>query len=157
MQLTETIKKPTKNKALMRKGILAVEYKMHDLPGAMVGDCYPLKHSFADGIYIREINVPENQLIVTKIFKQSHATFLLEGECSILTENGATKVKAPYHIITNAGTKRVIYTHSSVVWITVHSNPDNQRDLDLIEDNVIAKTFDELPTQEDVEQLTKGA
>jgi hypothetical protein len=48
----------------------------------------PVKHSFADGCYIREIFNPANELLVTKIHKKEHPFFLLKGEMSILTEDG---------------------------------------------------------------------
>ena len=40
----------------------------------------PTTHNFADGQYIREIYNPANEIIVTKIHKQNHPFFLLEGK-----------------------------------------------------------------------------
>ena len=146
-----------KVKDTIRDKILDFEEEMSKLPDVKFGDdAYPLKHSFADGIYVREINVPKGELIVTKIFKQSHAMFLLKGKCSILTVEGVKKIEAPFHMITAVGTKRIIYTHEDVVWVTVHNNSDNSKDLNLIENKVIAKTFDQLPTQEEIKQLKEA-
>ena len=65
---------------------------------------------------------------------------------SVLTENGIQRIKAPYAGITKAGTKRVLFCHTEVEWITVHST--EKTDLKEIEDEIIAKTFDELTTTE---------
>jgi hypothetical protein len=131
-----------------RTGVATVEQRLAQTPGAMFGDCFPLTHTFAEGLYVREIRCPAGSLIVTKIFKQTHATFLLSGECSVLTENGVQKIKAPFSMITKVGTKRIIYCHTDVVWTTVHHNPSNTKNLDKIEKNVIAKNFKEADDKE---------
>ena len=113
----------------------------------------PVKHSFADGCYIREIFNPAGELLVTKIHKKEHAFFLMQGEMSILTEDGIKHLKAPHHGITKPGTKRIIYTHSDCVFVTVHAT--NETDVAKIEEQVIAKDFqDPLITHEDMKLLT---
>ena len=101
----------------------------------------PVKHNFADGCYIREIFNPAKQLLVTKIHKKKHPFFLMEGTMSILTENGVKKISAPYHGITEPGTKRIIYTHTDCVFVTVHVTEET--DLEKIEEQVIAKSFND--------------
>ena len=68
---------------------------------------------------------------LTKIHKEEHPFFLMKGECSVLTEDGPQKIKAPYYDITKAGTKRVIYIHSDTKWVTVHAT--SLKDIDKIE------------------------
>ena len=60
---------------------------------------------------------------------------------SILTELGIEHIKAPYNGITKAGTKRIIYTHTDCVFITVHAT--QQTDINKIEEEVIAKDFND--------------
>jgi len=129
-----------------RDFIVSLQEKISDMPGAMFGDCFPLKHSFAEGLYIREINVPKNMLIATKIHKYSHPVFLLKGDVSVLEEKGARRVVAPCYFVTKAGTKRICYTHEDTVWITVHATKET--DLDKIEEHIIAKDFYELEQKE---------
>jgi len=133
-----------RRKNLYRKGVIKIEEKMREMPDVLIGDNdkNPLKHSFADGCYIREIFNPAGELIVTKIHKISHPFFLMKGEMSILTENGFKRIKAPYHGITPAGTKRIIYTHSDIIFVTVHVT--KERDLEKIEEEIIAKDFDDI-------------
>ena len=101
----------------------------------------PVKESFADGCYIREVLNPAKELIITKIHKKQHPFFLLSGEMSILTEDGIKHLKAPYHGITEPGTKRVIYTHTDCVFVTVHAT--DKKNTKEIEEEVIAKDFDD--------------
>ena len=56
-----------------------------------------------------------------------------------MTEEGETRISAPYYGITNAGTKRVIYVHEDTIFVTVH--PTSSKDLDEIEEEIIAKDF----------------
>ena len=106
----------------LRGKILRVEDALCHLPGALIGDSpeylkiCPLRHTFADGSYIREITMPKGMLFVTKIHKITHPYFLLKGDVSVLTEEGVVRIKAPFHGITLSGTKRVIYTHEDTVW-----------------------------------------
>jgi hypothetical protein len=112
--------------------------------GFLSTDPFPLKHTFAEGLYVREIRVPAGSLIVTELFKQSHATFLLQGEVSVMTEDGKSRIKAPGQWITPAGVKRLIFTHSDVIWTTVHSNPNDSRDVEVVRQIVISPSYEEL-------------
>lgn len=129
-----------------RKNILDIEHKIGQLPGAMFGDCLPLKHSFAEGMYVREIFIPKGMLLVSKIHKHSHPIFVLEGDISILTEDGVKRIKGPYSLISPVGAKRVGYAHADTRWVTVHKT--NETNLERIEEEIIAKNFDELSTEE---------
>lgn len=111
-------------------------------PGVGVGDVHeqnPTKHTFVGGCYVREIYNPAGLLLITKIHKVEHPFFLMKGKMSILTEDGIQTIEAPYNGITKVGTKRVIYTHEPCTFITVHST--DKKDVDEIEDDVIAKDF----------------
>lgn len=130
-----------------REKIMRFEGVMRSIPGAIltgvkVDELNPLKHTFADGCYIREIFNPKGELIVTKIHKVAHPYFLLKGDMSIATEEGPKRVKAPYYGVTPAGTKRIIYTHEDCVFVTVHVTKET--DLRKIEEEVIAKDFLEI-------------
>lgn len=102
----------------------------------------PLKHSFAEGLYIRQITVPAGVLTVTKIHKYSHVAFLLKGKMRILEESGVKYIEAPAYFITAAGTKRIIYHETEVVLVTVHATTET--DVDKIEEAIIAKTYADL-------------
>jgi hypothetical protein len=153
---TLTVTEKLKNKKAYREQVVKLENQLLQVDGVLTGEelnkkC-PVKHSFAGGCYVREIFTPAEQLIVTKIHKKTHPFFLLEGELSILTEDGINTIKAPYNGITKPGTKRVIYTHTDCRFITVHAT--DKTDIQEIEDEVIAKNFsDPEISLEDIKKL----
>ena len=77
-------------------------------------------HNFADGQYIRQIVMPKNLLVATKIHAKNHPFFIMKREASIYSDKGVERIKAPFHGITEAGTKRVLYIHEECTFITVH-------------------------------------
>ena len=126
-----------------RIGIKNVEDKMlkseRALKGKELDNFNPLKHSFANGLYIREVFNPAGELLVTKIHKYSHPFFLLKGQMTIMSEDGEKTIQAPHYGITKAGTKRIIYAHTDCIFVTVHAT--NETDVDKIEEEIIAKDF----------------
>ena len=86
---------------------------------------------------------------------ETHPFFILEGETSVLTEEGVQHIKAPYFGMTQAGTKRVLYTHEKTVWITVQTTEET--DMEAIEKDVMAPNFNDLEiSQIEFNLLTKG-
>ena len=67
-------------KDAVRDTILLVEDMILKAPGAMKGDCFPLKHKFVDGAYVREIFMPKGAFVVSKIHKFKHPYFILKGK-----------------------------------------------------------------------------
>lgn len=130
-----------------RNNVMAIEKKMREHPSILLGDSFPLRHSFADGMYVRELSVPANVLFVTKIHKKTHPMFLLKGTVAIYVDGEVKKVIAPYSFITPSGTKRVVYTYTDIIWTTVHKT--NKRNLKKIEDEIIAKDFSEIPDEKE--------
>jgi len=141
VSIDDTIKYSPKE---LRGRIVAFESALSNVPDAKFGDdACPLEHIFADGLYIRKMFAPKGMLNVSKLHKTTHPYFILTGDVSVITETGVVRIKAPFTGITKAGTKRVVYFHEDTVWITVHSTMET--DLERIEEELIAKSYDELP------------
>ena len=144
------------SKEQFRTRIMEVQEKIENHPNGLTGEALqklnPLKHSFADGCYIREIFNPKGELLITKIHKVSHPFFLLKGDMTILMEDRIKRIRAPHYGITPAGTKRIIYCHEDCVIVTVHVT--KLKDIKAIEEEVIAKNFDEFDAEE-IEQFKK--
>jgi len=131
----------------VREKIMAIQGAISKIPGAMFGnnEMCPLNHIFADGVYIREIFIPKNFLGVGRIHKHSHGNFLMKGEVTVLTESGGIeRIKAPRSMVSLPGTKRVLYTHEDCIWITVHANPKEIRDIEELEKMIVAEDYEEL-------------
>jgi len=116
---------------------------------------WPLKHSFSDGIYSRELTIPKGGLVIGKIHKHKHHNFLLQGEIVIITEDGGIELlKAPCTIVSNPGTQRIGYALKKTVWATVHLNESNTQDLALIEkDTVVCTDIEYLQYTESLKQI----
>jgi len=127
-----------------RSLLLKFQDEFCKLPNVVFGDSElcPLKHSFAPGVYVREIFIPKGVLIVGKIHKHDHPNFLLQGKVLVITEEGKRILTAPMSMISKAGTKRIVVALEDTVWTTVHVT--NETDLEKIEDHVIAKTYEDL-------------
>ena len=101
----------------------------------------PLKHSFAPGVYAREMEIPAGTLLIGKIHKHRHHNFLMKGSIIVLTEaNGVELLQAPLMIVSEEGTQRIGYAVTDTVWTTIHENKDNSEDLDVIENRTVVKT-----------------
>jgi hypothetical protein len=141
-----------------RNKIKELESQMLDNSSTMKGEqlakTNPVKHSFAEGCYIREIYNPANEIIITAIHAQSHPFFLLKGKMSILTHEGIQYIEAPHYGITDPGTKRIIYTHEPCNFVTVHAT--ELTDPEEIAKEVVTNDFDDPRiTKEDMKLINK--
>lgn len=102
-----------------------------------------LRHFFADGIYAREFTIKKGQYIVGKIHKTKHINIISIGDISVKTPFGSVRYKAPATFISPIGTQRVVFAHEDTIWTTIHHADGH--DLDKIEDEVIAKSYGEIP------------
>jgi quercetin dioxygenase-like cupin family protein len=129
----------------IRKKIVEFEEILKNHPDAQFGDqerC-PVEHVFGGGTCIRQIFIPKGMVIVGKIHKYAHPNFILQGEVVVVTEGGGReRIKAPHSMISNAGTKRVVYALEDTIWATVHvTTATNPEDL---EKEVIVPSYEAL-------------
>lgn len=82
---------------------------------------FSLINRFADGLYARQVTLPRGVLLTSKVHLKQHFAFILTGDVSVWTDQDYQRVKAPQVIVTEPGTKRVLYAHEDTVWITVHA------------------------------------
>lgn len=116
--------------------------KINDLNKALlVEEGEKLDHSFAEGTYIRKITMPKGTLYLSQIHKITHPFFVMKGECTVISDIGVERIKAPYHGITKPGTQRILYIHEECVWITVH--PTDKKTVDEVVEDVIAKDYND--------------
>lgn len=111
----------------------------------------PVEHYYSDGVYGRKITIPADTVLTGKIHKKSNMNFLLAGEITVSTEAGMVKLVAPAIVVSPPGTKRIAYTHTEVVWVTVHGT--HERDLAKIEEEFIAQDEDEWLAYAQAKQL----
>lgn len=111
----------------------------------------PLEHYFAEGLYGRRIFCKEGDVIVTKKHKTQHITIALVGSCIVSDEDGNNvEIAAPGVWITEPGTQRSVFCLTDVEWITVHANPDNERDITALEDRYATNTLNAVIAAQDI-------
>ena len=117
---------------------------MGEHPDVVPGDFFPLKHTFAHGLYIRQVSVPAGYTVITFVHKQSHPAFLMQGDVTVVEDTGKKRIQAPMEFVTRAGTQRICACHTDTIWTTVHLNLENERDIDKIEKEIYADNYSEL-------------
>jgi len=112
-------------------------------------DC-PLVHRFSDGMYIREIFMPKDSIVTSKIHNTNHPYTISKGKALVQIDGSEwVELQAPYTSITMPGTRRVLFIVEDCIWTTYHpiermkleyndlSEQDNQNIVDEIEDEII--------------------
>ena len=101
----------------------------------------PVAHNFSDGVYIREITMPTDSLIVGHEHKTRHLNIISKGRCRLLDMDTGdiTEIQAPYTFESEAGIRKVLYIEEECVWSTVHVT--NTTDLDELEAELITKSY----------------
>ncbi len=122
-----------------------LEQSMLNLEGENIAkgntDLFPLKHSFSHGVYIREMTMQADSVVIGKLHKFSHTWFLLKGKLFISTEEGVNHYVAPCYVNAPAGTKRIIYAAEDSIFVNVHPNPDNITDINELEDRLACVSY----------------
>ena len=107
------------------------------------GKIAPIKHSFADGVYIRQMDMLKGSAVVGAIHKHLHVWFLLTGHVTIATEDVTEDYVAPCYVVSTPGVKRVILANEDSIFVNIHKNPSNTRDLDELEKEIVALNYEE--------------
>jgi hypothetical protein len=111
----------------------------------------PINHYFSKDVYAREMVVPKGAIIVGKIHKHQNLNIMSSGEASILSIDGVMRVKAPFTFVASPGAKRVFYMHEDTTWTVIHGTAET--DVDKIEEEFIAKSYDEVIEERVTEKL----
>ena len=103
----------------------------------------PIKHSFADSVYIRQMDMPKGNAVIGAIHKHLHVWFLLTGHVTVATEDTTEDYIAPCYVISKPGVKRVILANEDSIFVNIHKNPSNTKDLDKLEKEIVALNYEE--------------
>lgn len=104
----------------------------------------PVKNWLAPGVYCREIHLPADSVVVGRIHRFEHMSILSKGRVTVVTEFGEEEYTAPASFISPAGTKRVVLSHEDTIWTTIHPNPDNETNIESLENRYTAMEYAEL-------------
>lgn len=127
----------------LRKKLTPLDESVHHHTDEM-DDLMPVTHKLENGMYTREVFMPKGHLVVSFIHKQNHPSFFLEGEMSLLMDDGEVKrVKAPMVVHTEVGTQRVAVIHEDTRWVCVYRT--DATTIEEAEKEVYTQDFRELP------------
>lgn len=104
-------------------------------------------HRFAEGLYCRELTMPAGTRWISKVHKHENFAFIMEGACTVISDEGSQLFVAPCLIKTMAGTQRALQIHDQdCTWITVHAMPqgmDETTEIGQVEDFFACDTLEE--------------
>lgn len=149
--------KLTKKELKVRAAIDAIESFLmdnSDNPEVAIGDSdiFPLKHTFVDGLYIREMKMQKGSFAIGKLQKNEHLWMLLQGKLTVTTQSSSEEYIGPCYVKAKPGEKKAVYAHEDSIFVNIYPNPDNSQDLEKIENTWIAKNYLEY---EEFKQLKK--
>tara|TARA_R110000744_G_scaffold199960_1_gene319068 strand:- start:1170 stop:1634 length:465 start_codon:yes stop_codon:yes gene_type:complete len=104
---------------------------------------FPLKHTFADGVYIRQMDMQADSMVVGAVHNHLHVWFLLTGHLMVITEDTTEEFIAPCYVLATPGSKRVIYAMEDSIFVNIHKNPYNIKDIKKLEDDLVSLTFED--------------
>jgi hypothetical protein len=100
-----------------------------------------ISHEFADSIYLRRMDLKKDNLVVGAIHKHLHIWFLLQGHVSIAKKEGVEDYVAPCYVVSQPGDQRVIVANEDSIFVNIHKNPTNTKDIEEIERNIVALNY----------------
>lgn len=100
-------------------------------------DC-PLTHTFAPGVYIREIFMPKGAFILGHEHKTEHVNIVTQGVVRVMIDGVVEEISAPHTFISGPGIRKVLYIVKDTKWITIH--PTRETNLIKLERRLIRKS-----------------
>ena len=68
---------------------------------------------------------------------------LLTGHLAVATEDDVEEFISPCYVLAKPGSKRVIYAMEDSIFVNIHKNPNNIKDIDILEKEIVSFTFEE--------------
>jgi len=96
--------------------IEAMEAMMLEQPQVEV----PVDEQFINGMYAREILIPEGTLLTGAVHKDAHFAIMLSGDIALATPNGVQRMTGSHVMEGKPGWKRAAYAFEDTRWLTVH-------------------------------------
>tara|TARA_R110002020_G_scaffold137221_5_gene306096 strand:- start:1520 stop:1981 length:462 start_codon:yes stop_codon:yes gene_type:complete len=110
---------------------------------------FPIKHNFSDQLYMREMRMKADTFVVSAMHHTDHFWFLMTGRILVTTDGETIEHIAPCFEKSIKGAKRLIMCSEDCIFINIHKNPSNTRDLDEIENKLYSFTIEEYANKEE--------
>jgi len=113
----------------------------------------PLTHTFAPGVYIREIFMPKGSFILGHEHKTRHVNIVTQGRARVMIGGVVKDIIAPCSFISEAGIRKALFIIEDMRWITIH--PTKETNLAKLEKKLIRKSGAFLDRQNELEVVKK--
>lgn len=101
-----------------------------------------LRQYLMDGLYIRELFIPKDTVIVTYLWRVERFWIIAYGDATVTSELGTERLVGPHRQVAPYGSKVAINTHEDTLWFAIcRTNADS---LDTVEDDVLTRNYEEL-------------
>lgn len=101
-------------------------------PSVLTPDDFALVHTFAPGVYVRQITMRAGLLVLGRKHRTRHVNIISKGRVAFRVPGEPVHVvDAPYTFVSEAGVQKLLYIHEETVWTTVH--PTEETDLTKLE------------------------
>jgi len=113
----------------------------------------PVTHSFAPGVYLREIFMPAETVVIGHEHKTEHFNVLLKGKCRVIMGDEVHELEAPCTFVSGAGIQKLVNVLEDCIWQTIHANPDDMQDIEILEDRYVNKVEASLTSEQERQLL----
>jgi hypothetical protein len=125
-----------------------VEHVYGDGKSLVNNSIFRIENEFSDQLYMRKLYMPPGCMIVSAMHHTEHFWFLLKGRVLVTTDGEEVEHIAPCYEKSIKGAKRLILSLEDSLFINVHKNPTNTKDMKQVEESLYSITIEEYNKKE---------
>tara|TARA_A200000159_G_scaffold132510_1_gene130116 strand:- start:2111 stop:2596 length:486 start_codon:yes stop_codon:yes gene_type:complete len=111
-------------------------------------EVFRIENDFADQLYMRKMYMPEQCVVISANHHTEHFWFLMYGRILVTTNGEQVEHIAPCYEKSIKGAKRLILSLEDSLFINVHKNPTNTKDMKEVEESLYSITIEEYNKKE---------
>ena len=111
-------------------------------------ETFRIENEFSDQLYMRKMYMPKECVVISAMHHTEHFWFLLKGRILVTTDGQQIEHIAPCYEKSMKGAKRLILSLEDSLFINVHKNPTNTRDMKEVEESLYSITIEEYNKKE---------
>ena len=111
-------------------------------------EIFKIESEFSDQLYMRKMYMPKECVVVSAMHHTEHFWFLLKGRILVTTDGNEVEHIAPCYEKSMKGAKRLILSLEDSLFINVHKNQTNTKDMKEVEESLYSITLEEYNKKE---------
>lgn len=125
----------TEHKLITREAVDELTRAMLKVPQA---DC-PVAHYFGPGVYLRQVTFPAGIFAIGHKQRFEQLNIFVQGRIAMFQQDGSIKEIAAPMIFNGPPGQKMGIILETVTWLNAYPNPDDCRDIDILEDRFLDK------------------